>query len=60
LTAELHLAPSTIRTYQCTIRQFSEFLIDGRYGWAVAYERAARFGYPDHPALWITERGGRV
>ena len=47
LTAELHLAPSTIRGYQCTLRQFSEFLIDGRYGWAVACEQA--FGPGQHP-----------
>ena len=25
LTAEEHLAPSTIRAYQCTLRQFTEF-----------------------------------
>ena len=47
LTAERHLAPSTIRSYQCTLRQFSEFLIDGRYGWAVACEQA--FGPGRHP-----------
>jgi site-specific recombinase XerD len=47
LTAERHLAPSTIRAYQCTIRQFSEFLIDGRYGWGVACEQA--FGPGRHP-----------
>ena len=47
LTAELHLASSTIRSYQCTLRQFSEFLIDGRYGWAVACEQA--FGPGRHP-----------
>ena len=47
LTAEQHLAPSTIRSYQCTLRQFSEFLIDGRYGWAVACEQA--FGPGRHP-----------
>ena len=47
LTAEQHLAPSTIRSYQCTLRQFSEFLIDGRYGWAVACEQA--FGPGQHP-----------
>ena len=29
LTAEEHLAPSTIRSYQCTLRQFTEFLVDG-------------------------------
>jgi hypothetical protein len=40
LTAEQHLAPSTIRSYQCTLRQFTEFLIGGRYGWAVACEQA--------------------
>ena len=36
LTAEEHLAPSTIRAYQGTLRQFTEFLVDGRYGWAGA------------------------
>jgi integrase/recombinase XerC len=40
LTSERHLAPSTIRGYQCGLRLFSEFLIDGRYGWAVACEEA--------------------
>ena len=40
LTAEEHLAPSTIRAYQCTLRQFTEFLVDGRYGWAAACEEA--------------------
>jgi integrase len=47
LTAEQHLAPSTIRSYQCTLRQFTEFLTDGRYGWAVACEQA--FGPGNHP-----------
>jgi integrase/recombinase XerC len=47
LTAEKHLAPSTIRSYQCTLRQFSEFLVDGRYGWAAACEEA--FGPGQHP-----------
>ena len=47
LTAERHLASSTVRSYQCTLRQFSEFLIDGRYGWAVACEQA--FGPGRHP-----------
>lgn len=32
LTSEKHLAPSTIRSYQGSLRLFSEFLIDGRYG----------------------------
>jgi integrase/recombinase XerC len=47
LTAEQHLASSTIRSYQCSLRQFTEFLIDGRYGWAVACEQA--FGPGRHP-----------
>ena len=47
LTAEEHLAPSTIRSYQCTLRQFTEFLVDGRYGWAAACEEA--FGPGRHP-----------
>ena len=47
LTAEEHLAPSTIRAYQCTLRQFTEFLVDGRYGWATACER--EFGPGRHP-----------
>jgi len=40
LTAERHLAPSTIRGYQTDLRLFSEYLTDGRYGWAVACEEA--------------------
>ncbi|WND39971.1 phage integrase N-terminal SAM-like domain-containing protein [Streptomyces sp. BB1-1-1] len=36
LTSDKHLAPSTIRSYQGTVRLFSEFLIDGRYGWGPA------------------------
>ena len=47
LTAEQHLAPSTIRSYQCSLRMFTEFLTDGRYGWAVACEQA--FGPGKHP-----------
>ena len=47
LTAEEHLAPSTIRAYQCTLRQFTEFLVDGRYGWAAACE--GEFGPGRHP-----------
>ena len=47
LTAEEHLAPSTIRAYQCTLRQFTEFLVDARYGWAAACEDA--FGAGRHP-----------
>ncbi len=45
LTGERHLAPSTIRGYQTDLRLFSEYLTDGRYGWAVECEEA--FGtYP--------------
>jgi integrase/recombinase XerC len=44
LTAEQHLAPSTIRSYQGDLRLFTEFLTefltDGRYGWAAACEEA--------------------
>src|SRR5260370_37514943 len=47
LTAEQHLAPSTIRSYQCSLRLFTEFLTDGRYGWSVACEQA--FGPGQHP-----------
>ena len=47
LTAEEHLAHSTIRAYQCTLRQFTEFLVDARYGWAAACEEA--FGAGQHP-----------
>ncbi len=47
LTAEEHLAPSTIRAYQGTLRLFTEFLVDGRYGWAGACEEA--FGPGRHP-----------
>jgi integrase/recombinase XerC len=36
------------------------------FGWAVdavadyVENIRPRFGYPDHPALWVTERGGRI
>ncbi len=40
LTSEKHLAPSTIRGYQTDLRLFSEYVIDGRYGWAVECEKA--------------------
>ncbi|MEU9165808.1 tyrosine-type recombinase/integrase [Streptomyces sp. NPDC048424] len=45
LLGERHLAPSTVRAYQCELRLFSEYLIDPRYGWAVECEE--RFG--THP-----------
>ena len=47
LTSEQHLAPSTVRGYQGSLRLFSEFLADGRYGWAVACEQT--FGPGAYP-----------
>ena len=47
LTGERHLAPSTIRGYQMDLRLFTEFLCDGRYGWAAACEK--EFGHGCHP-----------
>jgi hypothetical protein len=40
LIGERHLAPSTVRNYQVSLRLFSEFLTDPRYGWAAACEEA--------------------
>src|SRR6266498_3690676 len=40
LVGEKHLAQSTIRSYQGDLRLFSEFLTDGRYGWATECEKA--------------------
>lgn len=40
LTSEKQLAASTVRGYQGSLRLFSEFLIDGRYGWATECEKA--------------------
>jgi integrase/recombinase XerC len=48
LMAERRLAPSTIRGYQMDLRLFSEYLCDGRYGWAAACEE--EFGPGVHPA----------
>ncbi len=45
--AEQRLAPSTIRGYQTDLRLFSEYLCDGRYGWAAACEK--EFGPGAHP-----------
>jgi site-specific recombinase XerD len=42
LAGERHLAPSTIRGYQTDLRLFSEYLTDGRYGWAAACAVAAK------------------
>jgi integrase/recombinase XerC len=47
LIGERHLAPSTVRNYQVSLRLFSEFLVDDRYGWAAACEEA--FGPGVHP-----------
>jgi integrase/recombinase XerC len=47
LTVEQDLAPSTIRSYQCALRLFTEFLTDSRYGWGLACER--EFGPGKHP-----------
>jgi len=47
LTGEKHLAASTIRNYQTELRLFSEYICDGRYGWALACER--EFGAGVHP-----------
>ncbi len=55
LTSEKHLAPSTIRSYQGTVRLFAELLIDARYGWGPACEEA--FGaFPEGPAPAAAER----
>ncbi len=40
LTSEKRLAASTVRGYQGGLRLFTEFLIDGRYGWAAECEKA--------------------
>ncbi|WP_308440497.1 tyrosine-type recombinase/integrase [Virgisporangium aurantiacum] len=53
LTGERHLAPATVRAYQGTLRIFSEFLCDGRYGWAVACEE--EFGPGEHPVAIVHE-----
>ena len=47
LVSERHLAPSTVRNYQVSLRLFSEFLTDARYGWGAACEEA--FGPGMHP-----------
>jgi hypothetical protein len=47
LTAEAHLAPSTIRGYQTELRLFNEYLCDARYGWVVECQK--QFGPSVHP-----------
>src|SRR6266536_6177870 len=53
LTAEQQLAPSTIRSYQCSLRAFTGYLTDGRYGWVPECERA--FGPGVHPVPIVHE-----
>ncbi len=53
LTAEQQLAPSTIRSYQCSLRAFTEYLTDGRYGWVPECEGA--FGPGVHPVPIVHE-----
>ena len=53
LTAEHHLAPSTIRAYQGSLRQFSTYLCDSRYGWAAACQR--EFGPEVYPVAIMHE-----
>ncbi|MFJ3086788.1 hypothetical protein [Streptomyces sp. NPDC086838] len=40
LTSEKHLAPSTIHSYQGTVRLFTDLLIDARSGWCPACDEA--------------------
>jgi hypothetical protein len=47
LTSERHMARSTVRAYQGSVRLFTEFLCDSRYGWVAACER--EFGVGVHP-----------
>lgn len=47
LVGERHLAWASIRGYQGSLRSFSDYLTDGRYGWAVACEK--EFGPGRHP-----------
>ncbi len=51
LVSEHHLAPSTVRSYQGDLRQFTEFLTDGRYGWAVECEKT----FDTHPVPIVHE-----
>lgn len=53
LTSERRLALSTIRGYQVDLRLFTEYLIDARYGWVAACEKA--FGTGVHPVAVFHE-----
>lgn len=39
LVVEKKLAPSTVRAYQGDLRMFTEYLADGRYGWATECDK---------------------
>jgi len=53
LTAERHLAPSTIRHYQGGLRLFTDYLTDPRYGWVRECEK--EFGPGIHPVPIVHE-----
>ncbi|MDN5759298.1 MAG: site-specific integrase [Tomitella sp.] len=53
LTAERHLAPSTIRQYQGGLRLFTDYLTDPRYGWVRECEK--EFGPGAHPVPIVHE-----
>jgi site-specific recombinase XerD len=53
LTLEHRLAPSTIRAYQCSLRLFSEYLCDSRYGWITVCRK--EFGPQSHPVPIVHE-----
>ena len=52
-TAERRLALSTLRSYQVDLRLFTEYVIDSRYGWVAACEKA--FGPGVHPVAVFHE-----
>ena len=64
LLSEPHpIAFSTVRAFQQAVAMFCDYLVDGRYGWAVACEK--RFG--THPVqichewnTWPTPRSTRA
>jgi site-specific recombinase XerD len=53
LTAEHHLAPSTVRSYQCSLRCFNEYMCDSRYGWVSACRE--QFGADVYPVPIVHE-----
>jgi integrase/recombinase XerC len=53
LTAEGHLAPSTVRAYQCSLRSFNEYLCDSRYGWVSTCQE--QFGAGAYPVAIVHE-----